>query len=155
MTPLEPKPPKPFIPCCLSCSFSQNFYLKFFQLHGQIHHINYALKVVATRLALSHPSQLGLVIEAVRFHEYRCLNLVLPCLFGSDAQMFGRSRSNQGSLEYHWLPVLPFGWCGKYSRRNRYVQILTRIMTKLLVVQPKVPWGYKCSEPRQANVKEL
>ena len=43
-----------------------------------------------------------------------------------------------GSLEYHWLPVLPFGWCGKYLKRNRYVQILTRIMTKLLVVQPKV-----------------
>ncbi|KAJ8429003.1 LOW QUALITY PROTEIN: hypothetical protein Cgig2_025670 [Carnegiea gigantea] len=45
---------------------------------------------------------------------------------------------SSGSLEYHWLLVLPFGWFGKYLKRNRYVQILTGIMTKLLVVQPKV-----------------
>ncbi|KAJ8445044.1 hypothetical protein Cgig2_022564 [Carnegiea gigantea] len=45
MTPLEPKPPDPFIPCCSSFSCSQNFYLKSFELHGQIPRINYALKV--------------------------------------------------------------------------------------------------------------
>ncbi|KAJ8429002.1 hypothetical protein Cgig2_025669 [Carnegiea gigantea] len=68
MAPLEPKPSDPFIPCCPSCSCSQNFYLKSFELNGQIHRINYALKVVATRLAFSQLSKLGLVIEAVRFH---------------------------------------------------------------------------------------
>lgn len=68
MAPLEPKPSDPFIPCCLSCSCSQNIYLQSFELHGQIHRINSALKVVSTRLALSQPSKLGLVIEVVHFH---------------------------------------------------------------------------------------
>ncbi|KAJ8441628.1 LOW QUALITY PROTEIN: hypothetical protein Cgig2_025795 [Carnegiea gigantea] len=125
MAPLEPKPPDPFIPCCLSCSSSQNLYLKSLELHGQIHRINYALKVAATRLALSQPSKLGLVIEVVHFHGVLGIQMLESGTFMPDAQMFGRSRFNQGSLEYHWLPVLPFGWCGKYSKRNRYVQILT------------------------------
>ncbi|KAJ8426419.1 hypothetical protein Cgig2_023535 [Carnegiea gigantea] len=93
MTPLEPKPPDPFIPCCLSCSCSQNLYLKSFEPHGQIHCINYALKVVDTRLALSQPSQLGLVIEAVRSHGVLGIQML-----ESGTSMSLRVRRSNGSL---------------------------------------------------------
>ncbi|KAJ8425366.1 hypothetical protein Cgig2_003644 [Carnegiea gigantea] len=83
-----------------------NFYLISFELHGQIHRINYALKVVATRLALSQPSQLGLVIEAVRFHGVLGIQMLES---GTSMSLWVR-RSNVWSilLQSSWNSPLKF-----------------------------------------------
>jgi len=66
---------------------------------------------------------------------YPFLMVLMAYLYRHISILFAFSS---GSLDQHWLPILPFVWCGKYSRRNHYEQILSIVRTKLLVVQPKV-----------------